>query len=82
MERFRNRIFKAFFNRRPKEEKPKFSKLELKHDSLNNKLKTSAKAPKSLHMLKPAELQLILDNVVYPEDMDYDGNYQSLSLKI
>lgn len=81
MERFTNRVFKTFFNRRSNDEISKFFKLDSNLDSLNNKRKDTPKMSNNLHTLKHAEIQLLLDNMIYLEDINYDGIKCLFSLK-
>lgn len=78
MERFKKKFFKAL----SKEDKLQWSKIDTKKIALlKSKEIDNFKIAKKFENLTPAELQLLLDNVVYPEDMDYVGINESLCFK-
>lgn len=68
MERFANAIYKRFFKKRPQGEKSK-SRKQLQLNSVQQKTNvTLTKSSETL--LTDAEIQFLLDNIVYPEDID------------
>lgn len=73
MERFRNRFLKTFFSKRSQDTKLKSSNQPLKLHLLRKKRRCNAKPFNTFPNLTPIEIQLLLDNVVYPEDMELDG---------
>lgn len=71
MERFTNAFTKVLFKKRSNEEKSKPLKQKFNHQQpFNVAQKDGVKVAPNFDSLTSAEVQLLLDNIVYPEDID------------